>query len=80
MLNFQLSEEEFDSLALKYRTDDPDGKFNYFNFCHTINSVFTQKGIDKAPTANVKAITAEDTFLARRKYLEMSEEDEESFR
>lgn len=42
--------------------------------------MFTQKGIDKAPTTTVKAITSEDTLLARRKYLEITEEDEELYR
>ncbi len=61
---------EFDSLADRYRTSDPEGTFNYFAFCNNINSAFTQKGIDKDPTHSVKAITSDDTMLARRKYLE----------
>ena len=72
MMNFQLSDVEFDSLALKYKTSDPDNQFNYFEFCANINSAFTQKGIDKDPAATVKAITKDDTLLARRKYLEIS--------
>lgn len=51
--------------------------FNYFSFCSVINSAFTQKGIDKDPVATVKPITKDDTLLARRKYLEISSEDEE---
>ncbi len=77
MLNFQLTDLEFDSIAQKYKTNDPDNLFNYFDFCHTINSAFTVKGIDKDPVASVKAITKDDTLLARRKYLEMNPEDEE---
>lgn len=75
MLNFQFTDAEFDSLAFKYKTNDPDNQFNYAEFCYSINSAFTQKGIDKDPTATVKPITKDDTFLARRKYLEISEED-----
>ena len=77
MLNFSLTDVEFDSLAQKYKTNDPDNLFNYFDFCANINSAFTQKGIDKDPAANVKPITKDDTLLARRKYLEISEEDQE---
>lgn len=75
-LNFKLTEEEFDSLATKYQTNDPDGKFNYFAFCDSINAIFTQKGLDKEPTATVKALTQQDTTLARKKYLEITEEEE----
>ena len=75
MMNFQLTEAEFQSLAQKYKTNDADGQFNYFDFCQSINQAFTQKGIDKDPSATVKAITKDDTLLARRKYLEMSDED-----
>jgi Ca2+-binding EF-hand superfamily protein len=35
------------------------------------------KGIDKDPVAAVKPLTQDDTLLARRKYLEISEEDRE---
>jgi Ca2+-binding EF-hand superfamily protein len=41
ILNFSLTEEEFASLANKYQTEDPDGKFNYFAFCDSINQIFT---------------------------------------
>lgn len=75
MLNFQLTDLEFDSLAGKYKTNDPDNLFNYFDFCQTINSAFTTKGIDKDPVATVKPVTKDDTYLARRKYLEISPED-----
>jgi hypothetical protein len=77
MLNFQLTDAEFEALALKYKTNDPEGLFDYFGFCSTINSAFTVKGIDKDPVATVKPITKDDTLLARRKYLEISEEDQQ---
>jgi len=48
MLKFQLTEDEFDSIAEKYRTSDD--LFSYVDFCHTINAAFTKKGIDKNPT------------------------------
>lgn len=74
IMKFQLTEEEFDSIAEKYKTID--NLFNYVDFCHTINIAFTQKGIDKNPTHTVKAVTSEDTYLARRKYLEITPEEE----
>lgn len=78
MMNFNLTEEEFNSLADRYRTQDPEGTFNYFAFCHNINTAFTMKGIDKNPTHSVKPITSDDTLLARRKYLEGLNDDERS--
>jgi hypothetical protein len=74
MLNFNLTEEEFDSLAKKYNAD---GMFNYAQFTYVINSAFTQKGIDKDPVAHVKPVTRDDTFAARRKYLDTTPEEEQ---
>ncbi len=76
MLNFSLNDAEFEALAQKYKTNDADGQFNYFAFCASINAAFTMRGIDKDPSATVKALSDEDTLLARRKYLEISEEDQ----
>mmetsp|Transcript_12612 Transcript_12612/g.12422 ORF Transcript_12612/g.12422 Transcript_12612/m.12422 type:complete len:107 (-) Transcript_12612:406-726(-) len=70
MLNFNYTDNEFQALAEKYKTNDPDGKFNYFAFCDFINQAFTMKGIDKDPNSMVKPITSNDTTLARRKYLD----------
>jgi Ca2+-binding EF-hand superfamily protein len=76
MLNFNLTDDEFQSLATKYNT--PEGHFNYAQFTHVINSAFTQKGIDKDPNATVKPVTREDTYAARRKYLETTQEEEQA--
>jgi len=76
MLNFQLTKEEFDSLADKYKTDDPEGNlFNYVAFCQTINAAFTTYGIQKDPVAQVGAVTVDKTVLARRKYLDITEDE-----
>lgn len=75
MMKFNLTEEEFESLANRYRTDDPEGMFNYSAFCHNINLVFTQKGIDKNPTLTVKPISSDDTYMARRKYLDVASDE-----
>lgn len=69
-MNFTLTDKEFEALADKYRTNDPEVFFNYVAFCNNINLAFTVKGIDKAPTTNVKPVTQQDTLLARRKYLQ----------
>lgn len=74
MLNFPLTEAEFDSLAQKYAAET---LFNHAAFCATINQAFTQKGIDKDPNATVKPVTRQDTLAARRKYLESSTEEED---
>ena len=72
-MNFTLTDDEFEALADKYRTNDPEVFFNYNAFCDNINLAFTVKGIDKAPTTQVKPVTKNDTLLARRKYLQEQE-------
>lgn len=68
-MNFTMTKDEFKALAKKYETDDPERFFRYTEFVAYINRAFTQAGIDKVPTARVAAVTANDTLLARRKYL-----------
>ena len=69
MLNFNLTKEEFNTLANRYKTEDPEFMINYKNFCASINSAFTTYGIQKDPTAKVAPVTVNNTLLARRKYL-----------
>lgn len=76
MLNFYLTEDEFHALANKYQSSDK--MFLYNEFCNLINSAFTTKGIDKDPTATVKPITSQDTYVARRKYLDISPEEQQA--
>lgn len=73
MLNFNLTAQEYDGLYEKYRT--PEGKFNYVAFCASINAAFTSYGIQKNPTCKVAAVTVDNTVHARRKYLDMNEEE-----
>lgn len=47
--------------------------FDYVQFCANINSAFTTYGIQKVPQAAVAPVTVENTSLARKKYLEMSD-------
>ena len=68
-LNFNLTDDEFESLAEKYSTNDPERFFRYTDFVANINRAFTIKGIDKSPTTVVAPVTQGDTLLARRKYL-----------
>ena len=75
MLNFNLTREEFDSLAAKYKTNDPEYMFNYVAFCANINGAFTSYGIQKAPTTAVAPVTVDNTVLARRKYLAITDEE-----
>lgn len=76
MLNFYLTEEEFQALSDKYRSND--SMFMYSEFCALINSAFTTHGIDKNPTATVKPVTSQDTYVARRKYLDITPEEEQA--
>ena len=76
MLNFYLTEDEFQALADKYESSDK--MFLYNEFCSLVNSAFTTKGIDKDPTATVKPITSQDTYVARRKYLDITPEEQQA--
>lgn len=78
MLKFYLTEDECDALTNKYKS--ADNFFQYSDFCALINSAFTTHGIDKDPTATVKPITSEDTYVARRKYLDITPEEEQAVR
>lgn len=49
---------------------------SYANFCRNIDSAFTIKGIEKAPTYQVAPITAAATEIARKKKLEYDQEEE----
>lgn len=75
MLNFNLTKEEFESLAERYPTED--NLFNYKDFCANINSAFTTYGIQKLPLTQVKPVTVDQTIPARRKYLEMTPEQQQ---
>ncbi len=73
-LNFQISEEEYDSLAKKYWTEDD--MVNYKAFCESIDRAFTVPGIEKNPTLRVKPVVPEDTNAARKKYLEFDSSEQ----
>lgn len=68
-MNLTLTENEFEALANKYQTNDPEKFFNYKAFNANINKAFTITGIDKNPCTKVAPILNYDTLLARRKYL-----------
>ena len=76
-MNFTLTNDEFKALAKKYETADPERFFRYADFVANMNTAFTMKGIDKAPTTRVAAVAAGDTLLARRKYLAGNQDDGE---
>ena len=80
MLNFNLTQEEFDQIATKYRVNEPGPDFNYKDFTACINSAFTTYGIQKVPTAQVAPVTVDLTVPARRKYLDMTPEQQEQIK
>jgi len=75
MLNISLTFEELNSLFQKYKTNDPQLTFNYHDFCKSINSAFTTYGIQKDPKAQVSAVTVDNTVKARRKYLDITDDE-----
>ena len=77
MLNFNLTIGEFDTLALKYKTQDPEYMINYKDFCASINAAFTTYGIQKDPQAKVAPVTNNATMLARRRYLDFNDEEKQ---
>ena len=75
MLNFNLSKQEFEALAAKYKTNDPEYFVCYKDFCASVNSAFTVYGIQQDPLAKVARVTNEVTTKARRKYLDFNDEE-----
>ena len=75
MINFNLTEEEYDVLCARYRTADPEFKIDYKAFAASINSAFTVYGIQKDPLAKVAPVTNDATVQARRKYLDFTDEE-----
>ena len=75
MLNFNLSTEEYETLAERYKTSDPEYMIDYKTFCANINKAFTTYGIQQDPTAKVAKVTVDATIPARRKYLDITEAD-----
>lgn len=75
MMNFNLTEDEFEAISDKYKTHERYPMFNYADFCALINLAFTVKGIDKSPQTIVLPVTSDHTHLARRKYLETTEDE-----
>ena len=78
MLNLNLTKEEYSFLFEKYKVvNDPQNMMNYHDFCMSINSAFTTYGIQKDPKVDVKPVTVENTIPARRKYLDITNEEAE---
>lgn len=55
-LSLNLTDNEFEGLALKYQTNDPEKFVNYKAFVASINKAFTITGIDKCPETRVAPI------------------------
>lgn len=48
-MGFNFTNDEFEALCDKYKTNDPEVFFDYVSFTASINKAFTLSGIDKAP-------------------------------
>ena len=62
-LNFTLTDEEYQFLIDKYAAEDE--MVNYAAFVDSIDSAFTQKGIEKVPTAKVAPVNPSTTLKGR---------------
>ena len=49
----------------------------YTDFCKSIDTVFTIKGIEKNPNLRVKPVQSQDTLKARQKFLDLDENDKQ---
>jgi len=76
MCNFNLTEEEFDFLTEKYKTED--NMVKYIDFVEHIDSAFTFKGIDKNPSVRVPTIEKGSILLKSKKLLEFDEQEKET--
>jgi len=75
MTNIPLNNTEFNALLTKYK--QPDGLVNYKEFVDNIDRVFTTPGIEKDPLYKVQGVDYNTTLAARRKFLELSPEEEQ---
>lgn len=74
--NLKITEKELSILLAKYKRDNlANGLVAYAEFCEDVDEVFTKKGIDKDPLANVNKIEKTTTLPARRRYLNLSENE-----
>jgi len=73
MLDFNLTDEEYDFLIEKYKT--ADGMFQYSTFVDNIDSAFTIKGIDKKPTTKVPQINKKVVLEKSKKHLESDQSE-----
>jgi Ca2+-binding EF-hand superfamily protein len=76
MCDFNLTDEEFDYLIEKYKTED--AMVNYSSFVENIDSAFTLKGIEKNPSIKVPTIHREETREKGKKLLEFDENEKEA--
>jgi hypothetical protein len=76
ILNFVMTNEEYNYLIDKYKTED--GMVNYSDFVENIDSAFTIKGIDKHPSVKVNTITPDQVLMRSKKCLEYDENEKES--
>ena len=53
-LGLKLSEPEYQSLVKKY--EDKTDRFRWMDFCNNINTIFTEKGLEKDPMKQVNPI------------------------
>jgi Ca2+-binding EF-hand superfamily protein len=74
MLNFNLTDDEYDHLIEKYKTDD--NMVKYSDFVENIDSAFTIKGIDKAPSVKVGTIDTNTMLQKSKKLLEFDEDEQ----
>ncbi|CAD8206649.1 unnamed protein product [Paramecium pentaurelia] len=74
--NIPVSEKEIQLLLNQYKIDKiPNGQVDYNQFCEDVDKIFTIKGIDKEPQAQVPQIDDSTTLPARRRYLQMTEQE-----
>lgn len=73
MLDFKMTDEEYQSLIEKYGTDD--AMVHYKEFVENIDSAFTIKGIDKKPSLKVSKMDTKTVLMRSRKTLEYDDEE-----
>ncbi len=74
VLDFNLTDEEYDFLTEKYKT--ADGMVQYSAFVENIDSAFTIKGIDKKPSTRVPQIDKKTMLEKSKRHLEFDESEQ----
>lgn len=73
----EVNEKDLNLILKHYKVDQlQNGLLEYKKFCDDVNLIFTKQNIEKDPQAVVTKYTQEITLPARRRFIQLSPEEE----